>query len=57
MKNKRPKKVWMDAGIEIKGSFSTLCQKNEMEVYKTFSEKKTAIVERNTQWLKNMIYT
>ena len=37
IKSKRPKKVWVDAGTEFKGSFSTLCQKNEIEVYKTFS--------------------
>ena len=42
IKSKRPKKVWVDAGTEFKGSFSTLCQKNEIEVYKTFSEKKSA---------------
>ena len=39
IKNKRPKKVWVDAGTKFKGSFSTLCQKNDIEVYKTFSEK------------------
>ena len=39
IRNKRPKKAWVDAGTEFKGSFSTLCQKNEIEVYKTFSKK------------------
>ena len=43
IKNKRPKKVWVDAGTAFKGSFSTLCQKNEIELYKTFSEKKISI--------------
>ena len=43
IKNKRPKKMWVDAGTEFKGSSSTLCQKNEIEVYKTFSEKKISI--------------
>ena len=56
IRNKRPKKVWLDAGTEIKGSFSTLCQKNEIEVYKTFSEKKSAFAERNLRSLKNLIY-
>ena len=32
IKNKRPKKVWVDAGTKFKGSFSTLCQKNDIEV-------------------------
>ena len=56
IRNKRPKKVWVDAGTEFKGSFSTLCQKNEIEVYKTFSEKKSAFAERNIRSLKNLIY-
>ena len=43
IRNKRPKKLWVDAGTEFKGSFSTLCQKNEIEVYKTFSKKKISI--------------
>ena len=40
IKSKRPKKVWVDADTEFKGSFSALCQKNKIEVYKTFSEIK-----------------
>ena len=43
---KRPKKVWVDAGTKFKGSSSTLCEKNEIEVYKTFSEKKSAFAEK-----------
>ena len=46
----------MDAGTEFKGSFSTLCQKNETEVFKTFSEKKSAFAERNIRLLKKLIY-
>ena len=38
IKSKRTKKVWVDAGTDFKGSISTLCQKNEIEVHKTFSE-------------------
>ena len=55
IRNKRPKKVWVDAGTEFKGSFSTLCQKNEIEVYKTFSEKKSAFAQRKIRSLKNLI--
>ena len=33
----------IDAGTEFKGYFSTLCRKKEIEVYKTFSEKKLGI--------------
>ena len=56
IKNNRPKKVWVDVGTEFKGSFSTLCQKSEIEVYKTFSEKKSAFAERSIRLLKNLIY-
>ena len=56
IKSKRPKKVWIDAGTEFKGSFSALCQKNEIEVYRTFSEKKSAFTERNIRSLNNLIY-
>ena len=48
--------MWVDAGTEFKGPFSTLCQKNEIEVYKTFSEKKSAFAEKNIRSLKNLIY-
>ena len=43
IKNNRPKKLWVDAVTEFKGSFSTLFQKKEIEVYETFSEKKISI--------------
>ena len=48
--------MWVDAGTEFKGSFRTLCQKIDIDVYKTFSEKKSAFAERNIQSLKNLIY-
>ena len=56
IKNKQHKKVWVDAGTELKVSFSTLCQKNEFEVYKTFSERKSEFAERNIRSLKSLIY-
>ena len=39
IKNRRLKKTRVDGGTKFEGSFSTLCQENEIEVYKTFSEK------------------
>ena len=48
--------MWVDAGTEFKGFFSTLCQKNEIKVCKTFSEKISAFAERNIQSLQNLIY-
>ena len=56
MKNKQPKKVWVDAGTEFKGSFSNFGQKKDIEIYKTFSEKKSAFAEGNIRLLKNLIY-
>ena len=53
IKNKQPKKVWVDAGTEIKGSFSSLCQKKDIEVY---SKKTSAFAERNIRSPKNLIY-
>ena len=43
--------MWVDAGTEFKGSFITVCQKNEIEVYKTLKS-----AERNIRSLKNLIY-
>ena len=40
IKNKQLQKVWVDAGSEFKGSFKTLCEKKQIQIYKTFSEKK-----------------
>ena len=54
IKNKRPKKMWVHAGTEFKCSLSTLCQKNEIEVDKIFSEKKSAFSENNIRSLKNL---
>ena len=48
--------MWVDAGTEFKGSFSNLCLKKDIEFYKTFSEKKSAFVDRNIRSLKNLIY-
>ena len=42
IKNKRPKKVWVDAGTEFRGSFSTLCLKNDGEVYKELLARKNS---------------
>ena len=56
IKHKQPKKVWVDAGTEFKGNFKTLCQRRNIKIYQTFSEKKSAFAERNIRSLKNIIY-
>ena len=48
--------MWVAAGRDFEDSFSTLCQKNEIEVNKTFSEKKSAFAERNIRSRKILIY-
>ena len=50
-------KKWLDAGTECTGSFSTMCQKNEIEVYRTLSEKKSAFAKRNIRSLKSFVQT
>ena len=56
IKHKQPKNVWVDAGTEFKGNFKTLCQRRNIKIYQTFSEKKSAFAERNIRSLKNIIY-
>ena len=56
IKQKQPKKIWVDAGTEFKGNFKTLCRRRNIEIYHTFSEKKSAFAERNIRSLKNIIY-
>ena len=39
IKNKQPRKVWVDDGTEFLGAFKTLCNKRGIHLYSTFSEK------------------
>ena len=55
IKNKRPKKASVDVSTELR-ALSALCQKNEIQVYKTLGEKKSAFAERNIRSLKSLIY-
>ena len=56
IKNKQPKKVWVDAGTEFKGNFKTFCQRRNIKIYQNFSKKKSAFAERNIRYFKNIIY-
>ena len=42
-KNKRSKKVWVHSGTDFRGSFSTLCLKNDGEVYGKLLARKIRI--------------
>ena len=54
IKNKQPQKVWVDDGTEFLGAFKTLCNKQKVHLYSTFSEKKSAFAERNIRSLKTL---
>ena len=52
---KQPKKVWVDKGTEVKGSFEALCKKKGIKTYSTESEKNSALAEIKIRFLKNLI--
>ena len=56
IKNKQPEKVWVDDGTEFLGEFKQLCNKRGIQLYSTFSEKKSAFAERNIRSLKKIIH-
>ena len=56
IKHKQPKKVWVDQGSEFRGTFRDLCDRKNIHLYHTFSEKKSAFAERNIRSLKSIIY-
>ena len=52
----RPEKIWTDDGKEFLGSFSKFCSQNNIVLYQTNNEKKSAYAERNIRSLKALIY-
>ena len=55
-KRNRPKKIWVDKGIEIAGAFKKFCAAEGTQVYSTMSETKAAFAERTIRSLKNTLY-
>ena len=53
---KKTKKVWVDRGLEFKGSFEALCKKKVIKTYNIVSKKNSAFAERNIRSLENLIY-
>ena len=51
-----PEKVWVDDGKEFIGAFKNFCKANNITVYQTHNEKKSAFAERNIRSLKALIY-
>ena len=52
----RPKKIWVDKGTEFAGAFKKFCAAEGIQVYSIMSETKTALAERTTRSLKNIVY-
>ena len=52
----KPEKIWVDKGREFAGEFSQFCRKNDIELYSTLSETKSAFAERNIRSLKAIIF-
>ena len=48
----KPEKIWVDKVREFAGDFSHFCRENEIGLYSTHSETKSAFAERNIRSLK-----
>ena len=54
---KNPNKLWVDEGSEFyKSSFKKWLDNNDIEIYSTYIERKSAVAERFIRTLKNKIY-
>ncbi len=54
--NRRPHKIWVDNGTEFLGEFGAFCRKNDIVVYSTHSETKSALAERYIRTVKGILY-
>ena len=52
----KPKKIWVDKGREFAGQFSEYCTDNNIQIYSTHSETKSAFAERNIRSLKAILF-
>ena len=55
-KRNRPKKIWVDKGMEFAGAFKKFGTAEGIQVYSTMSETKAAFAERTIRSLKNVLY-
>ena len=55
-KRNRPKRIWVDKGIEFAGACKKFCTAEGIQVYSTISETKAAFAERTVRSLKNILY-
>ena len=55
--NRKPNKLWVDKGSEFyKRSMKSWLEKNAMEIYSIYNERKPVIAERFIKTLKSKIY-
>lgn len=52
----KPRKIWVDEGTEFLGKFKEFCIEEDITIYSTFSETKSAIAERYIRTFKNELY-
>ena len=52
----KPEKIWVDKGREFAGQFSEYCTDNDIQIYSTHSETKSAFAERNIRSLKAILF-
>ena len=56
-RNRKPNKIWVDHVSEFyNNKFKSFLKENDMEMYSTFNEGKSAITERIIEILKTKIY-
>ena len=55
--NRKRNKIWVDHGSEFyNNKFKSFLEENDIEMYSTFNEGKSVVVERFIKTLKNKIY-
>ena len=56
-KGRKPNKIWVDHGSEFyNNSFKDFLKINNIEMYSTYNEGKSAVAERFIRTLKNKIF-
>ena len=53
---RKPNKIWVDQGHEFYNSFKDFLKINTIEMYSTYNEGKSVVVERFIRTLKNKIF-
>ena len=51
-----PLKIWVDQGKEFCGAFKNFCLQNDIVLYNTFNDSKSAIAERYIRTIKSKLY-